>query len=410
MHKLGTMVWQRDVLSFSTSSRTRMHIGDLVLPEWITKSFHLKTVGFTAIRGDIREHWQWGYRILRVLSLGDSIAHGTASTDGNGYRGEFHDLTPKMLRKRPNVVVLYVSTNGMKDDASAASATSGMATLVDEILTKCPDAALLVAKLVASRDSTAQGYINSYNAALGSIVSSSLAARKRVRIMHMDPLITNNFTVTSIGGDDSKSGASNLATANTKALPAGKTVANYSASPPTSSTIIKADILVPDAFVRLYIWDGLDCDWDNNPGWAVNSKIDPYVRTQYMVEGETVFKYTGFTPPGFTNAPWSWASVGTVSIALSSYTYTWTLPIGTSTTDTCNNDTANTGNYWGNRVQFRGVSIPGINCAISGNDMRNEYQNIRDIGGCKKCGSYHRPDSGLVTVNYVTSRTGFGDS
>ncbi|KAG2419319.1 hypothetical protein HFD88_004114 [Aspergillus terreus] len=60
------------------------------------------------------------------------------------------------------------------------------------------------------------------------------------------------------------------------------------------------------------------------------------------------------------------------------------------------------GNCWGDGTRGCGVFIQGdANCSISGNDMWDDYQNIRKIGGCKKCGSYHREDGCLVTVNYV---------
>ncbi len=168
----------------------------------------------------------------------------------------------------------------------------------------------------------------------GRVVASLTSAMTEVTVGGLAPGTANTFTVKAIGGGGSESGASNAATANTKPLPDGKTVINFSSSPSAGSTTIKADILVPYAFVRVYIWDGLDCDWDKDPGWPVNNKVDSYVCTHYMVEGETLFKYNGVTPPGFVNAPWSWASVGTVPVTLSGYTYTWTLPIGTSTTDT----------------------------------------------------------------------------
>jgi len=60
-----------------------------------------------------------------------------------------------------------------------------------------------------------------------------------------------------------------------------------------------------------------------------------------------------------------------------------------------------TGNCWGDQTRGCGVFIQGSNCSISGNDMWNDYQRIRTIGGCKKCGSFHREDGCLVTINYV---------
>jgi hypothetical protein len=57
---------------------------------------------------------------------------------------------------------------------------------------------------------------------------------------------------------------------------------------------------------------------------------------------------------------------------------------------------------YGDGTSGCGVFVQGTNCKISGNDMWMDYQNIRNIGGCKKCGSYHREDKCLVTINYVS--------
>ncbi|PVH73434.1 carbohydrate esterase family 3 protein [Cadophora sp. DSE1049] len=198
-----------------------------MLPEWITKSFHPKTAGFTAIRDEVRSNFYVASSKLRILPLGDSITYGTGSSDGNGFRGQLlnnlvadkntvdmvgsqmagtmadsdnegHDgasvpdisaYADKALRKRPNVVLLYAGTDDMKSATSAASATSTIPTLIDKILTKCPDAALLVAKLIPSSDSAIQGRINSYNTALETIVSSRVASGKRIQIMHMDAVV-----------------------------------------------------------------------------------------------------------------------------------------------------------------------------------------------------------------------------
>ncbi len=71
-----------------------------------------------------------------------------------------------------------------------AGAGDNLAALVDKILTQCPDAALLVAKLVASSDGATQSRIDSFNAAVESIVSSRIDAGKHIQLMHMDAAIT----------------------------------------------------------------------------------------------------------------------------------------------------------------------------------------------------------------------------
>ncbi len=120
----------------------------------------------------------------------------------------------------------------------------------------------------------------------------------------------------------------------TKALLAGHTIANYDSFLGTASTTYKADILVPYAFIRLYLCDSVECDIVDNPGWPVNFVVDDYVCTHYMVEGTELYKYSGMLPSRSTAAPWSWKSVGPITLVITGYTYTWTLPLGTSTTDT----------------------------------------------------------------------------
>lgn len=53
-----------------------------------------------------------------------------------------------------------------------------------------------------------------------------------------------------------------------------------------------------------------------------------------MVEGTTLYKYSGTLPAGSTAPPWAWSVVGPVTLDITAYTYKWTLPIGTLTTDT----------------------------------------------------------------------------
>lgn len=78
----------------------------------------------------------------------------------------------------------------------------------------------------------------------------------------------------------------------------------------------------------------MECDFENDPGWSVNFVTDDYVCTHYMVGGTTLYKYSGTVPSGSTAPPWSWSEVGPITLSITGYTYTWTLPLGTSTTDT----------------------------------------------------------------------------
>ncbi|KAL4805129.1 Spherulation-specific family 4-domain-containing protein [Aspergillus unguis] len=264
--------------------------------------------------------------------------------------------------------------------------------------------------------------------------------------------------VAAVGGSGTVGPASNTVTVTMKSLPGGNSIINYKASPGTDQSTFTADILVPYAFIRLYLWDSVGCEFDTNPGWSVNFKVDAYVCAHYMVEGTTLYKYSGTLPEGSTAPPWAWTSMGTITLDITDYTYKWTLPIGTSTIDTskfvvqaqgynplinvfqpdpgaydCKGSSLCTtpgllawcdhavnylhrddepfytadggslsGNCWGDQTRGCGVFIQGdSSCTISGNDMWDAYQDIRNIGGCTKCGSFHRDDGCLVTINYV---------
>ncbi|KAH7240710.1 Spherulation-specific family 4-domain-containing protein [Fusarium redolens] len=155
----------------------------------------------------------------------------------------------------------------------------------------------------------------------GQFVASVPASMTEVTVGGLEPGSSTTFSVAAIGGGGTESSQSNSATASTQSLPNGKTIINYSSSPSGGSAIIKADVLVP------YVFHGMR--------WPVNTKVDAYVCTKYMVEGTKFFKYNGKTPPGFTSAPWAWEKIAEdINADISGYTCTWTLPIGTSKIDT----------------------------------------------------------------------------
>ena len=114
-----------------------------------------------------------------------------------------------------------------------------------------------------------------------------------------------------------------------------------------TQTTFKARILVPYAFVRIFLYEInvyrepttvlseelIRCDFDKNPGWPINfDKVDS-VCNHWMVEGGTLYEYTGTPDKTTGNAPWSWTWRAEVPFVQSGYDYTWTVPIGTSKVD-----------------------------------------------------------------------------
>lgn len=73
--------------------------------------------------------------------------------------------TPE-LTKRPNVVLLHAGTNDMGKPTDPTTAPQRLANLIDQILSTCPDATVLVALIIPSLDPTIQSRINTYNPAV----------------------------------------------------------------------------------------------------------------------------------------------------------------------------------------------------------------------------------------------------
>jgi hypothetical protein len=173
-------------------------------------------------------------------------------------------------------------------------------------------------------------YVYQDNALVASIPNTMTS----VTIGGLTPGTTYSFYVVHVGADGGISTTNNRVTVTTTTLPGGLTITDISSSPGTGSSTFNANVLIPYGLVHLYIWDAIGCDLPTDPGWPVNFVVDDYVCTHYMVEGTNLYSYTGTIPAGTTNAPWAWTQIGTITLDITGYTYTWALPIGTSVVDT----------------------------------------------------------------------------
>jgi lysophospholipase L1-like esterase len=150
-------------------------------------------------------HAGWGPApsILRIMPLGDSITYGVGSTDGAGYRARLErrliaagfrvdfvgsrDAGPpdmdgdneghsgwtisRMARKvdrwlaayRPDVVLLHIGTNDVRLNGYRNGAAKRLGVLLNRIRRDRPAALILVARIVGSRQSGLQRWINAYN-------------------------------------------------------------------------------------------------------------------------------------------------------------------------------------------------------------------------------------------------------
>ncbi|KAL4886051.1 hypothetical protein BJY04DRAFT_213590 [Aspergillus karnatakaensis] len=160
---------------------------------------------------------------LRVLPLGDSITDGYASSDGNGYRlqlwnnidnpkdfvgtlnkgnmpdgnnegyngatiSEISSRIGRALEMRPNVVLVHVGTNDMNKPSEPDTAHERLGSLIDKIVSACPDAAVLVAKIVRASNGGTQARINSFNGKIPAVVAARAEKGKKVMVVDMSSI------------------------------------------------------------------------------------------------------------------------------------------------------------------------------------------------------------------------------
>ncbi|KAF4166807.1 hypothetical protein CNMCM6936_005969 [Aspergillus lentulus] len=312
----------------------------------------------------------------------------------------------------------------------------------------------------------------------GNEVARLPGTMSRVTIGNISPGSSMSFTVRAIGTDGKETIDSNSVSATTQSLPNNQAVTNVKVGKSATSTTIQADFLVPYAFMRVYLTDpDTRCQM---PAWPINFNPGNFICTHYMVENEVLYEYSGAKlAEGQTNYPWAWSSKGAAPVKRDGYTFTWTLPVGTDTTDSsyfsvqaqgygpltnvfhpcpsewkdstagagafctgsspydCKGETlcsttnvkwcdkavnqmnrgqtiytsnaealALSGNCWANNagfgcsVKIRGTDQNGKNCKITGDEMWEAYQDIRNVGGCGKCGTKHFGNGCMVSVDY----------
>ncbi|ETS86463.1 hypothetical protein PFICI_00291 [Pestalotiopsis fici W106-1] len=216
-------------------------VGEWNWPLWLTKAFHPKTAGFQEVMNLHLSHWVANLPQLRVLALGDSITNGFRSTDNAGYRSRFYELATtsygqqvdmigsvrsgdvgdadheghngatidqissyadQNLGQRPNVVLLHAGTNDMGSDADAQGAVDRLVALVDKIISKCPDATVLVARITPADDAARQNRTNVYNNGIEAAMSSRADAGAKVQIMYMDLMVTKKTLADGLHPND----------------------------------------------------------------------------------------------------------------------------------------------------------------------------------------------------------------
>ncbi len=179
----------------------------------------------------------------KVMASGDSITVGAQSTETGGYRAplfelaleanqlltfvgpsgagpetvagvlfpDSHDghsgyvidtidtrkgllpLVPKNLADfTPHVVLLMIGTNDLNSDLQVATAPDRFADVLDAMTTGAPNALIVVAQLIPTREDDLNLVVEDYNAAIAGLVEERAAAGKHVVLVDMFGAFTAN--------------------------------------------------------------------------------------------------------------------------------------------------------------------------------------------------------------------------
>lgn len=147
------------------------------------------------------------------------------------------------------------------------------------------------------------------------------------------------FEVTAVSGNGTETGRSESVIAWTKALPGkDQAITSMNMSAGAAETTYSADVLVPYAIQHIYIWAGdrndSQCDPTLNPAWPIYYNSTNFICAHYMLEGTTVYNYSGTATVDpvtmQTSMPWAWTAVGAANITQNFIHWKWTLPLGYS--------------------------------------------------------------------------------
>jgi lysophospholipase L1-like esterase len=118
--------------------------------------------------------------------------------DNEGYSGytisQIRGVAAKGLALRPNVVLLHAGTNDLNRGNPAyepdAQAPTRLGLLLDDVLKANPNAVVIVAKIIQSKQVGLNNNIKAFNNALPAIIASRVQKGSKVSIVDMSVLST----------------------------------------------------------------------------------------------------------------------------------------------------------------------------------------------------------------------------
>ncbi|KAI4199452.1 MAG: hypothetical protein LQ350_004593 [Teloschistes chrysophthalmus] len=175
---------------------------------------------------------------LRILPLGDSITYGYQSdpgdgNNGNGYRlqlqkdlsasrvtfvgsvtwsgnmannnneghpgatiSQIEGYASNSLGLKPNVVLIHAGTNDLHTNEPKdpyASAPDRLRSLIRKVITVCPDATILVAKIIHAGDRPTEDRLATFNAQVPGVVADFAKTHKNIAVVDFGSVTANDL-------------------------------------------------------------------------------------------------------------------------------------------------------------------------------------------------------------------------
>ncbi|EAT78480.2 hypothetical protein HBI56_184660 [Parastagonospora nodorum] len=175
-----------------------------------TKSLRILPLGDSITWGFINGGGSNGYRerlLADLKSGGYSVdfvgtqKSGTmADKDNQGFPGytisQIRGVAAGGLALKPNVVLLHAGTNDLNRGNPAsepdAQAPQRLGQLIDDVLKAVPDAVVIVAKIIQSKQSGLNANVKTFNNAIPAIVAARVSKGSKVSVVDMSVLNTSS--------------------------------------------------------------------------------------------------------------------------------------------------------------------------------------------------------------------------
>lgn len=169
-------------------------LGDSITWGWQPEHKENGTNGYRAqlLHNLIYAQFHWRHRPWHTVDFvgtqHSGLMHDNDNEGHSGFRiNQIHDVMDKGLAMRPNVVLLHAGTNDLHrpeiDGETWAEAPQRLGRLLDKVLAGCPDALVMVAKIIQADNAQTVKNLQAFNDALPALVQERSSRGHKVMVV-----------------------------------------------------------------------------------------------------------------------------------------------------------------------------------------------------------------------------------